>query len=109
MQGQVGSLKGNDRGRRSESSGRYERETAALAAQRLVEGEQFQGGRPAQRGKKSADATARERAASELCGREPVIVFSCKILLSKESCFCLVSNNKVDELGNSQGSHSALA
>jgi hypothetical protein len=75
MQGQVGSLKGNDRGRRSESSGRCERETAALAAQRLVEGEQFQGRRSARRGKKGADARARERAASELCGREPAIVF----------------------------------
>ena len=106
----MGSLKGDDQGCRSESSGRYERETAALAAQRLVEGEQFQGGRSAQRGKKGADARARERAASELCGREPVVVFSCRILLSKESCFfCLMSNNKVDELGNSQGSHSALA
>lgn len=98
----MGSLKGNDRGRRSESSGRCERETAALAVQRLVEGEQFQGRRSVQRGKMSADARARERAASELCGREPAIVFLQS--MSKESCFfCLVSNNKVDELGRDQG------
>lgn len=100
MQGQVGALKGNDRGRSSKSSSRRERETAALATQRLAEGEQIQGRRSAQRGKKDADARRREKAASELGGREPAVVFSSRgAKLSKESCFCLVSNNKVDELG----------
>jgi hypothetical protein len=46
----------------------------------------------------------RERGRPVSCAGESPQLFFGRVSLSKESCFfCLVSNNKVDELGRGQG------
>ena len=78
MQGQVGSLKGNDRGRRSQSSGRCERETAALAAQRLVEGSNFKAdGQP--REVRRVQMQERKRGQPVSCAGESPQLFFCRV------------------------------